>query len=140
VLDAGPCPVVQVKTVASDGYAALQLGYSPQKAKRLSKPVVGHYKKAGVDTQHYLREVRLPTDPTEKVGDVLKADVFAVGEMVDVIGTSKGPRVSGRGHRVELQGQAPDARQHEPARPGLDRHALGAGAHAQGQEDGDALG
>jgi large subunit ribosomal protein L3 len=82
--------VVQVKTVATDGYSALQLGYSAQKAKRLSKPVVGHYKKAGVDTQHYLREVRLPSDPSEKVGDVLKADVFAVGEMVDVIGTSKG--------------------------------------------------
>ncbi|MFO0981748.1 MAG: 50S ribosomal protein L3 [Planctomycetota bacterium] len=90
VLDAGPCPVVQVKTQQTDGYSALQIGFHPQRASRLSKPVVGHFKKANVPTHHYLREVRLKQDPEQKVGEQLGVDVFQVGDIVDVIGTNKG--------------------------------------------------
>ena len=90
VVEAGPCQVSQVKTAENDGYAALQLAFEPCREKVLTKPLVGHFKKAGVAPSRFLREVRVD-DPAEwKAGAELKCDVFAVGEYVDVIGTVKG--------------------------------------------------
>ncbi len=90
IIEAGPCVVSQVKTLESDGYAALQLAFEPCREKILTKPQVGHFKKAGVAASRVLKEVRLPEASDLKVGETVKCDVFAVGEYVDVIGTVKG--------------------------------------------------
>jgi large subunit ribosomal protein L3 len=90
IIEAGPCVVSQVKTLESDGYAALQLAFEPCREKILTKPQVGHFKKAGVAASRVLKEVRLPEASDLKVGETVKCDVFAVGEFVDVIGTVKG--------------------------------------------------
>ncbi len=93
VVEAGPCPVVQVKTVENDGYAALKLGFLPAKEKSLTKPELGQFKKAKVGPCKYLKEVRGVEGYS--VGDVLKADVFAAGDKVDVAGVSKGHGFTG---------------------------------------------
>ncbi len=93
VVEAGPCPVVQVKTEESDGYAALKLGFLAAKEKSLTKPDLGQFKKAGVAPCKYLKEVKGLEG--YKVGDVLKADVFAAGDKVDVSGVSKGHGYTG---------------------------------------------
>ncbi len=93
VIEAGPCPVVQVKTVESDGYKALKLGFIEAKEKSLSKPDLGQFKKAGVKPCKVLKEVR--DMEGYEVGGVVKADVFAAGERVDVSGVSKGHGYTG---------------------------------------------
>lgn len=93
VVEAGPCPVVQVKTVESDGYVALKLGFIEAKEKALTKPDLGQFKKAGVKPCKVLKEVR--GIDGYKVGDVLTADVFAAGEHVDVAGVTKGHGYTG---------------------------------------------
>ena len=90
VVEAGPCTVVQKKTVESDGYVAVQLGYGDISAKKVSKPAKGHFDKADVAPKRTLREFRLDDISAMNVGDILKADVFAVGDRIDVEGTSKG--------------------------------------------------
>lgn len=90
VVEAGPCPVTQVKTDDSDGYAAVQIAYTPQKEQRLTKPQLGHFKKAGVEPHHYLSEFRSDANGTLAVGDVLTVDRFAEGENVDIVGVAKG--------------------------------------------------
>lgn len=90
VVEAGPCTVVQKKTVESDGYVAVQLGYGDISAKKVSKPAKGHFDKADVAPKRTLREFRLDDISAMNVGDILKADVFAVGDRIDVVGTSKG--------------------------------------------------
>ena len=95
VVQAGPCPVTQVKTEATDGYNALQVGFGETKARRLNKPEVAHLAKANVAPLKHLREFRLPAAPTHAVGDVLKADLFTLGQAVDVIGTSIGKGTMG---------------------------------------------
>jgi len=89
VLEAGPCPVVQVKGKATDGYEALQIAFEPKK-KNVTKAVAGHFKKANVPTMRVLREVRLKTVEGYQVGQTLTVDVFKAGELVDVTGVSKG--------------------------------------------------
>jgi large subunit ribosomal protein L3 len=89
VLEAGPCTVVQVKTQASDGYDALQLGFEP-KRKNVPKPMAGHFKKAGVGAVRVLREVRLESVDGYQVGQTLTVDLFKPGELVDVTGLRKG--------------------------------------------------
>lgn len=90
VVRAGPCPVVQVKTPETDGYTAVQLGFGVRKESRVTKPLVGHAKKAGLPPVEVLREAA-STGDLPKAGDVIKVgDVFQVGDYVDVIGTSKG--------------------------------------------------
>lgn len=89
VLEAGPCTVVQVKTQASDGYEALQIGFEPKK-KNVTKPMAGHFKKASVPASRVLREVRLKSAEGYQVGQALTADVFKPGELVDVSGVTKG--------------------------------------------------
>jgi large subunit ribosomal protein L3 len=89
VLEAGPCTVVQVKTRASDGYDALQIGFEP-KRKNVRKPMTGHFKKAGVGAMRILRELRLESVDGYQVGQTLTVDLFKPGELVDVTGLRKG--------------------------------------------------
>ncbi len=95
VVEAGPCPVVQVKTVENDGYEAVQVGFGKAKETRVNKPVSGHYKKAGVTVMKYLRELRIADAAKMEVGQEIKCDVFKEGDKVDVTGTSKGHGYSG---------------------------------------------
>ena len=116
VVEAGPCTVVQKKTVESDGYVAVQLGYGDISAKKVSKPAKGHFDKADVAPKRTLREFRLDNISAMNVGDILKADVFAVGDRIDVVGTSKGKGYAGaikrwNQHRLrESHGTGPVAR------------------------------
>ena len=95
VIEAGPCVVAQVKTLENDGYEAVQLGFGEVKENKLNKPVKGHFAKANVTAKKHLREFRLDSIEGIKVGDELKADVFAAGEKIDVQGTSKGKGFQG---------------------------------------------
>jgi len=95
VIEAGPCVVVRKKTVESDGYAAVQLGYEAAKEKHLTKPEIGHLKKAGVDMMKVLKEFRFGDDSAMSVGDVIKADAFKAGDKIDVTGVSKGKGYAG---------------------------------------------
>lgn len=116
VVEAGPRTVVQKKTVESDGYVAVQLGYGDISAKKVSKPAKGHFDKADVAPKRTLREFRLDDISAMNVGDILKADVFAVGDRIDVVGTSKGKGYAGaikrwNQHRLrESHGTGPVAR------------------------------
>ncbi|MBP3651920.1 MAG: 50S ribosomal protein L3 [Clostridia bacterium] len=99
VVEAGPCTVTQVKTMANDGYEAVQVGFgelSEQRAKKLlNKPEQGHFAKAGVAPARHLREFRFEDISGYSVGDAIKCDVFAAGDKIDVIGTSKGHGYTG---------------------------------------------
>ena len=95
VVEATPSVVVRVKTVETDGYDALQLGYGSIKEKHLTKPVKGQFDKAGVAPVKYLRELRVAEAADYTVGQTLAADIFASGDLVDVIGTSKGKGFAG---------------------------------------------
>ena len=95
VVEAGPCVVVQKKTMENDGYEAVQVGFGDVKVTRVNKPQAGHFKKADVAPKKVLREFRLADTSALSVGDILKADVFAVGDKVDVVGTSKGYGTAG---------------------------------------------
>ena len=90
VIEAGPCPVVQKKTVANEGYDSVQLGFAELRDKLANKPRKGHFAKAGVKAMRYLREFRLEDAASYEVGQIVKADVFAEGDKVDISGTSKG--------------------------------------------------
>ena len=95
VIEAGPCPIVQVKTVETDGYTALKLGFLPAKEKALNKPDLGQFKKAGVSPCKVLKEVRVDSVEGYAVGDEVKADVFAAGDKVDASGVTKGHGYTG---------------------------------------------
>ena len=113
VVEAGPCTVVQKKTVESDGYVAVQLGFGDIAAKKVTKPAKGHFDKADVAPKKTLREFRLADISGMNVGDIIKADTFAAGEHIDVVGTSKGKGYAGtikrwNGHRLrESHGTGP---------------------------------
>ena len=117
VVEAGPCVVVQKKTVENDGYAALQIGFDDVKAQRINKPMKGHFDKSEVGYKRVLKEFRLDDCDALNVGDLLKADTFAVGDIVDVSGTSKGKGFTGaikrhNQHRLkETHGTGPVHRQ-----------------------------
>ena len=95
VIEAGPCTVVQKKTVENDGYDSVQLGFEDLADKKVTKPMKGHFEKAGVSAKKYLKEFRLENCAAYNVGDVVKADVFAAGDKIDVVGTSKGKGYAG---------------------------------------------
>ena len=95
VVELGPCAVVQKKTVENDGYDAVQLGFDDKKVTRTNKPMKGHFDKANVAPKKVLREFRLDDCSALNVGDIVKADVLAAGEKVDVVGTSKGKGTAG---------------------------------------------
>ena len=117
VVEAGPCVVVQKKTVENDGYAALQLGYGDVKIQRMNKPLRGHFEKVDVACKSTLKEFRLDDCDSLNVGDIIKADTFAVGDAIDVVGTSKGKGYAGpikrhNQHRLkETHGTGPVHRQ-----------------------------
>lgn len=94
VIEAGPCTVVAKKTVEKDGYEAIQMGYADVKEKKLTKPELGHLKKAGVAPKKHLKEFRIENSELN-VGDEVKADVFVVGDHIDVTGVSKGKGFAG---------------------------------------------
>ena len=93
-IQAGPCVVAQVKTVETDGYNAVQLGFGEIKDKHINKPEAGHFKKAGITNKKHLREFRVNSIDVA-VGDEVKVDVFAAGEKIDVQGTTKGKGFQG---------------------------------------------
>ncbi|MBE6577168.1 MAG: 50S ribosomal protein L3 [Ruminococcaceae bacterium] len=95
VIQAGPCVVAQKKTVETDGYNAVQLGFAEVKEKHMTKAEIGHFAKAGVENKKHLKEFRLDDVSALNVGDVITADTFAAGEKVDVTGMTKGHGYSG---------------------------------------------
>lgn len=117
VIEAGPCVVVQKKTVENDGYSALQLGYGDVKVQRVNKPMKGHFAKADVACKKTLKEFRFDDCDALNVGDIVKADTFAVGDAIDVVGISKGKGFQGaikrhNQHRLkETHGTGPVHRQ-----------------------------
>ena len=116
VVEAGPCVVVQKKTTENGGYEAVQLGFGEISEKAVNKPLKGHFAKAGVALKRVLREFRLDDCSALSVGDIIKADTFAVGDAVDVAGVSKGKGYAGTikrfgNHRLkETHGSGPVAR------------------------------
>ena len=94
VIEVGPCVVTQVKTVETDGYNALQLGFLPRKEKHTTKPQQGHFQKAGVDPKRYLAEFK-GFDAQYSLGDAITVEIFNEGDFVDIAGTSKGKGYQG---------------------------------------------
>ena len=105
VVQAGPCAVTQVKTVETDGYFAVQLGFEDAKARHSTIPEIGHAAKAGVGPKRHFREVRLKEATDRKPGDVVGVDVFTDVKFVDVVGTSKGKGFAGVIKRYHFGGQ-----------------------------------
>ncbi len=95
VVEAGPCVVVQKKTDENDGYCAVQLGFGEIRAKRVNKPMTGHFAKADAPLKRTLKEFRFENTDAINVGDIIKADTFTVGDIIDVQGTSKGKGFQG---------------------------------------------
>ena len=95
VVEAGPCVVVQKKTEQNDGYGAIQVGFGDAKPHKISKPLKGHFEKADVAAKRVLREFRMDDCSAFNVGDIIKADTFEVGDMIDATGTSKGKGFAG---------------------------------------------
>ena len=95
VIEAGPCVVSQVKTVETDGYNSIQLGFGAIKETKVNKPAKGHFTKANVTPRKHLREFRVDSIENIKVGDELKADLFEIGEKIDIQGTTKGKGFQG---------------------------------------------
>ncbi|MDR1939933.1 MAG: 50S ribosomal protein L3 [Clostridiales bacterium] len=95
VIEAGPCPVVQKKTVEKDGYDALQIAFGVISEKNVNKPVKGQFKKAGVGVKRFLREIKIADAAKYSVGDEIKCGVFAVGDKIDVVGSTKGHGFTG---------------------------------------------
>ncbi|MDZ4826315.1 MAG: 50S ribosomal protein L3 [Actinomycetota bacterium] len=105
VIEAGPCRVVQLRTPERDGYTAVQISFGDTKATRLSKPELGHLKAADAPPQKYLAELRVDDLAGFELGQVIRADVFAAGERVDVTGISKGRGFAGVMKRHNFKGQ-----------------------------------
>lgn len=95
VIAAGPCRVAQIKTKDQDGYEAVQIAFDPLKASQVNKPMAGHAKKADIPASRFLREVRTDQIQEYSLGQEIKADIFAVGDKVDVVGISKGKGFAG---------------------------------------------
>lgn len=117
VIEAGPCVVVQKKTMETDGYEAIQMGYGDLKPNRVNKPMKGHFAKGDVAPKKHLKEFRMDDCAALNVGDIVKADLFETGDYVDVSGISKGKGFAGvikryNNHRLkETHGTGPVARQ-----------------------------
>lgn len=104
VIEAGPCFVTQIKTVETDGYSAIQLGFVETRTKRLTKGQVGHLKRSHAPALRHLREIRGKSSEQYQLGQKLLADVFAAGDRVDVVGTSKGRGFQGGVRRHGFRG------------------------------------
>ena len=116
VVEAGPCVVSQLKTVETDGYEAVQIGFGDIKPKHVTKPLQGHFKKADVAPKRILKEFRFDDCSAYELGQIIKADVFETGDKVDVTGKSKGKGYAGVikrwnfGRLKETHGSGPVAR------------------------------
>ena len=116
VVEAGPCVVSQLKTVETDGYTAVQVGFGDIKSKHVTKPLQGHFKKADVAPKRILKEFRFDDCSAYELGQIIKADVFEIGDKVDVTGKSKGKGYAGVikrwnfGRLKESHGSGPVAR------------------------------
>lgn len=95
VLEAGPCRILQVKTVENDGYSALQIGFGPKRKKHVTKPMQGHFDKSGAQPVRFIRELRLPGPAEYQAGQEINVDIFAEGDLIDVTGVSKGKGFAG---------------------------------------------
>ncbi len=95
VIEAGPCVVVQKKTIENDGYQALQIGFGDIRSKLVNKPLKGHFSKFNIALKRFLREFRLENCDNFNVGDIIKVDIFEIGNKVDVCGVSKGKGYAG---------------------------------------------
>jgi large subunit ribosomal protein L3 len=104
VVETGPCTITQIKTEETDGYAAIQIGFGERKENRTSKPLLGHYRKAGVSTLRWLREIRIDDVKDYSVGQELKCDFLSDGDLVDVTGMTKGRGFAGAVKRWNFRG------------------------------------
>lgn len=102
VIEAGPCVVVQKKTTESDGYNAIQIGFDTKRTKLVTKPVAGHFNKANVEPKRYVKELRTDEVASFDVGQEINASIFSEGELVDVIGKSKGKGYTGAVQRWNI--------------------------------------
>ena len=137
VVEAGPCVVTQKKTIETDGYEAVQLGFESVKESKLSKPEAGHLKKAGVEAVKHLKEFKLENS-TLNVGDVVKADTFASGDMIDVTGISKGHGYQGvikrhNAHRIDMTHGGGPVHRHAGSMGALDAARIFKGKIGAGQ-------
>ena len=137
VVEAGPCTVTQKKTIETDGYEAVQLGFEDVKESKLTKPEAGHLKKAGVEAKKHLKEFRLE-ESTLNVGDVVKADTFAAGDWIDVTGISKGHGYQGvikrhGAHRIDMTHGGGPVHRHAGSMGALDAARIFKGKIGAGQ-------
>ena len=134
VIEAQPCTVVQIKTVESDGYNALQLGYDEVPERKVTKPLRGHFGKAGVPPHRHLFEARVD-DPTQySVGDRLDVGIFAEGDKIDVIGTSRGLGFQGVVKRWDFAGGPKTHGSHFHRRPGSVGNCVNPGRVVKGKK------
>lgn len=118
IVEAGPCPIVQKKTKERDGYNAFQLGFTPKEARKVNKPLMGHFKKAGVGPCYFLREFRVEEVDGFEVGQEVTLSLFKPGDLVDVTGTSKGRGFAGVMKRHGFHGFPASRGTHEYFRHG----------------------
>jgi large subunit ribosomal protein L3 len=121
VIEAGPCVVTQVKTIAKDGYEAIQLAYDDKKEKHTTKALAGHFKKAGTTPKKIVAEfTRFEAGHQKKFGDIVQLDIFIEGEYIDVVGTSKGKGFQGvvKRHHFAGVGQATHGQHNRLRAPG----------------------
>ena len=118
VIETDPCTIVQIKTNESDGYNALQLGYDEVKDSKVSRPIAGHFGKAGVAPHRHLFEIRIDNPEDYTVGDKLSVDLFEEGDKVDIAGTSKGKGFQGVVKRWNFAGGPATHGSHFHRRPG----------------------
>ncbi|MCK5827300.1 50S ribosomal protein L3 [Candidatus Bipolaricaulota bacterium] len=118
VIETDPCTIVQIKTNESDGYNALQLGYDEVKDSKVTRPIAGHFGKAGVAPHRHLFEIRIDNPEDYTVGDKLSVDLFEEGDKVDVAGTSKGKGFQGVVKRWNFGGGPASHGSHFHRRPG----------------------
>ena len=138
VVEAGPCVVTQKKTIENDGYVAVQLGFEDIKESKLSKPEAGHLKKAGVEAKKHLKEFKLDGAADMNVGDEVKADVFAAGDMIDVTGITKGHGYQGvikrhNAHRIDMTHGGGPVHRHAGSMGALDAARIFKGKIGAGQ-------
>ena len=118
VIETNPCTIVQIKTIESDGYNALQLGYDEVKESKVTRPLAGHFEKAGVAPHRHLFEIRIDNPEDYTVGDVLNVDLFEEGDKIDVAGISKGRGFQGVVKRWNFAGGPKTHGSHFHRRPG----------------------
>jgi len=118
VIETSPCTIVQIKTIESDGYNALQLGYDEVKETKVTRPLAGHFGKAGVVPHRHLFEIRIDNPEDYTVGDTLNVDLFEEGDKIDIAGTSKGHGFQGVVKRWNFAGGPKTHGSHFHRRPG----------------------